>query len=82
MKELLKKLQVAVAAMNEIDDLWEADPENTEIEEEWQKRYEAEYEARTNLARAIKKLTGEIDMDTAMKMTHNPKLAELIERMA
>lgn len=82
MKTLLKKLQAAIEIMNDVDDRWEAEPENEVIEAEWQRCYEAEHEARTALASAITRLTREIDMDTAMKMTYNPKLAEIIEGMA
>jgi uncharacterized protein YqgV (UPF0045/DUF77 family) len=82
MKTLLKNLQDAIEIMNAVDDRWEAEPENEAIEVEWQKCYEAEYEARAALASAITRLTQKIDMDTAMKMTYNPKLAEIIGMMA
>lgn len=82
MKELLKRLESATAAMNEIDDRYEADPENEELEALWESMYTAEYEARVKLAAAVVSFTsGKIDPDTAVKMTYNPKLAELIGRL-
>lgn len=81
MKTLLNKLQAAIEITNAVDDRWAAEPENEAIEAEWQRCYEAEYAARTELASAITRLTQEIDMATAMKMTYNPKLAEIIEGM-
>ena len=79
MKEILKRLETAVKIMNNIDDMWENDPENADLEKAWGEAYNAEYEIRKELATAITKLTNEIDFDTALKMTYNPKTAELIK---
>lgn len=82
MKEILKRLETAVKVMNNIDDMWENDPENADLEKAWDEAYKAEYEIRKELATAIVNLTNEIDFDTALKMTYNPKTAELINAMA
>ena len=82
MKEILKRLETAVKIMNNIDDMWENDPENADLEKAWGEAYNAEYEIRKELATAITKLTNEIDFDTALKMTYNPKTAELIKATA
>ena len=78
MKGILKRLETAIEIMNDIDDKWENDPENTDLEKKWNNAYKAEWNIRSELATAIVNLTNEIDFDTAFKMTYNPKTAELI----
>ena len=83
MKEILKRLNAAIEAGNAADDAWEKDPENAELEKAFDETYKAEYAIRKELAAAIVKATaGQIDEQTAFKMTYNPKLAELIESAA
>lgn len=82
MKEILNRLEAAIKASNAADEAWENDPESVEAEAEFQRTYEVEYSIRRELAKAITDLTNEIDADTALKMTYNPKLAELIGMMA
>lgn len=79
MKEILKRLEKAIEIMSVIDEKWENDPENAGIEKEWNDAYKAEYEIRVELAKAIENFAKEIDFDTALKMTYNPKTAELIK---
>lgn len=57
-------------------------PESTEAEKEFDEAYKAEYEARKELAATIVKFTKEIDFETALKMTYNPKTVELIKMTA
>ena len=78
MKGILKRLETAIEIMNDIDDKWENDPENTDLEKKWNDADKAEWNIRSELATAIVNLTNEIDFDTAFKMTYNPKTAELI----
>lgn len=82
MKEILKRLEKAIERSNTADEAWEANPESEAAEKEFDEAYKAEYETRKELATAITKLTKEIDFETAMKMTYNPKLAELIKMTA
>lgn len=82
MKEMLKRLEKAIERSNAADEAWEMKPESEAAEKEFDEAYKAEYEARTELANAIVKLTKEIDFETAMKMTYNPKTFELIKMTA
>lgn len=82
MKEILSRLETAIMKSNAADEAWENNPESAEAEAEFQRTYEEEYSIRRELAKAITELTNEIDADTALKMTYNPKLAELIGMMA
>lgn len=79
MKEIVKRFESAIEESNKIDEKWELDPENTELEKAWNDAYKTEYDIRKELASAIMKFTKEIDFDTAFKMTYNPKTIELIK---
>lgn len=78
MKEILKRLEIAIEISNAIDEKWENDPENTDLEKKWNDAYKAEWNIRSELATAIVNLTNEIDFETAFKMTYDPKTAKLI----
>lgn len=79
MKEIVKRLEKAIAESNKIDSEWENNPESTELEKAWDDAYKAEYEIRKELANAIVEFAKKIDYDTAFKMTYNPKTIELIQ---
>jgi hypothetical protein len=79
MKEIVKRLEKAIAESNRIDSEYEKNPESAELEKAFDDAYKAEYEIRKELANAIIKFTKEIDFDTAFKMTYNPKTIELIK---
>lgn len=82
LKKLMAALNAACKAGDALDEAWELDPENKEIEQKWNDAYTKEYECRRSLARAITSITAQIDYDTAYKMTFDPKLANLINRLA
>ena len=82
MNEILKRLEKAIERGNAADDAYEQNPESAEAEKEFSEAYAAEIEIRKELASAIVKFTKQIDFDTAMKMTYNPKLTELINMLA
>lgn len=82
LKELMRSLTIKAMDADCADAAWEADPENPELEAEFDRAYKAEYRCREKLAQAIASLAPEIDYKTAFKMTYNPKLADLISRMA
>ena len=79
MKEIVKRLEKAIAESNRIDDEFEKNPESAELEKAFDDAYEAEYAIRKELANAIVEFAKEIDYDTAFKMTYNPKTIELIQ---
>lgn len=79
MKEIVKRLEKAIAESNKIDSEWELNPESTELEKAWDEAYKTEYAIRKELASAIMNFTKEIDLDTAFKMTYNPHTIELIK---
>ena len=82
LKKLLAALNAATELANAADEAYEREPENEEFAEAFDRSYKAEFEYRRNLADAITKLISEIDYKTAFKMTFNPKLADLINRLA
>lgn len=83
MKELLKRLEAAVEIGNKADEAWENEPENKELEAAFTKAYNTEYRIREELAAEVVTITkGKIDMKTALHMTYDPKLAEIIGMMA
>lgn len=79
MKEIVKRLEKAIAESNRIDSEYEKNPESAELEKAFDDAYEAEYAIRKELADAIVKFAKKIDYDTAFKMTYNPKTIELIQ---
>ena len=79
MKEIVKRLEKAIAESNRIDSQYEKNPESAELEKAFDDAYEAEYAIRKELANAIVEFAKEIDYDTAFKMTYNPKTIELIQ---
>lgn len=79
MKEIVKRLEKAIAESNRIDSEYEKNPESAELEKAFDDAYKAEYEIRKELANAIVEFAKEIDYDTAFKMTYNPKTIELIK---
>ena len=79
MKEIVKRLEKAIAESNRIDSEYEKSPESAELEKAFDDAYEAEYAIRKELANAIVEFAKEIDYDTAFKMTYNPKTIELIQ---
>ena len=79
MKEIVKRLEKAIAESTRIDSEYEKNPESAELEKAFDDAYKAEYEIRKELANAIVKFAKEIDYDTAFKMTYNPKTIELIQ---
>lgn len=69
MKELLKRLAIAEKAADEADQAYEADPENIEKEEAFDRAYEVEYNLYMKAANEIVKITsGQIDFETAKAM--------------
>lgn len=69
MKELLKRLAIAEKEANEADQAYEADPENIEKEEAFDRAYKAEYDLYMKAANEIVKITsGKIDIKTAAAM--------------
>ena len=81
MKELLIRLNAAIEAGNKADEAWDKDPGNKELEREFMRAYNAEYRIREQLAAAItERANGVVDLRTALHMTYNPKLAEIVRR--
>lgn len=79
MKEIVKRLEKAIAESNRIDSEYEKNPESADLEKAFDDAYKAEYAIRKELANAIVEFAKEIDYDTAFKMTYNPKTIELIQ---
>ena len=85
MKELFKKYEMLEAEANRADDAWGADPENEQLEAEFDRAYQAEHEAFTELVNAIVKLSGgQIEHKTAAMMIRAKRneLKTLIEKIA
>lgn len=53
LKELLRKLDEAVAQTNKLDDKWSEEPENKDLETAWNLAYKAEYEAHKAFSKAL-----------------------------
>lgn len=79
MKEIVKRLEEAIAESNRIDSEYEKNPESAELEKAFDDAYKAEYAIRKELASAIMKFTKKIDLETAFKMTYNPQTIDLIK---
>ena len=84
-KTLWNKYLEAEKLANEIDEAFELDPENEEIESKWDEAYKAEYEAKEQVTDKIVEMTsGMIDKKTAntMILAKRKELVELISRIA
>lgn len=77
LKRLMAEFEAAEKESDRIDELWEEDYENEELEAEWTAAYKAETSAREKLQDALVKLTNEaVDGKTARMMIY-AKRAEL-----
>lgn len=82
MLELLKKFEEAEAESNRLDVLFEADPENEELEKAWDIAYKKEYEALEECVKMIVKISrGQIDGKAAhaMVLTKRDELKEIFK---
>lgn len=77
MKELLEKLSAAELEANRLDGLWDANPDNAELEAQWDAAYKAEGAVFAKVVSELVKITsGQIDRSTAASMLRN-KRAEI-----
>ncbi|GFH92639.1 hypothetical protein IMSAGC002_03911 [Lachnospiraceae bacterium] len=85
-KGLLKKLEKfeeLEAAANKADEVYQAEPENAELEAAFDKAYKEEFEAMEELLNSITAyMNGEIDTETSKKMlfTHREELKQILEK--
>lgn len=85
LKNLFEAYERAEMASTEIENRWDADPENEELEKAFDVAYELEHKALMKLAEGIKDFTGgKIDIKTAriMIMKKMPELKALMNRIA
>ena len=85
MKELLRRLAEAERKTTEIDEKWVADPENEELEREWDEAYKIEFELHQELVKAIVEYTkGQITENIAKRMvaTKREELTKILEKAA
>jgi hypothetical protein len=69
MKDLLQELELASAKSNKLDEAWDADPMNEDLEKAWDEAYTAEHEIFIKCAEKLVEITnGQIDMPTATTM--------------
>ena len=69
MRELLQELELATAKINKLDEAWDADPMNEDLEKAWDKAYKAEHEIFMKCATKLVEITnGQIDLPTATTM--------------
>lgn len=74
MKELLEKLNSAELEANRIDALWEADPDNAELEAQWDAAYKTEGAVFAKVVSELVKITsGQIDRSTAASMLRSKR---------
>ena len=74
MKELLEKLNAAELEANMIDGLWEADPDNAELEAQWDAAYKTEGAAFAKVVSENVKITsGQIYRSTAATMSRRKR---------
>lgn len=80
LKNLLNELEKAEAKTNELDELWNEDPNNEDIAKAWDEAYNAEYEASLKVIAYIHNLA-KIDKKVAraMVITHREKLQLIAE---
>lgn len=84
-KNLFKKYEIAIMLSDAADKAWENDPENEQAEINFDAAYKKEWDARRELAKAIKEFTkGAIDQITAERMTISKydELKSLVARIA
>lgn len=75
MKELLKKLNAAELEANRIDELWEADPDNAELEAQWDAAYKTEGAIFAKAVYELVKITsGQINLSTAASMLRSKRV--------
>lgn len=75
MKELLEKLSAAELEANRLDGLWDADPDNAELEAQWDAAYKAEGAVFAKVVSELVKITsGQIDRSTAALMLRNKRV--------
>lgn len=85
LKRLMKEFEAAEEKSNRLDDLWEDDYDNEDLEQEWMKAYKEEWIARERLQAAIVSFThGMIDAKTVgtIILAKRDELKSLIERLA
>ena len=85
LKDLMKKFEESRKISDYWDKKYEADPENTEVEKEWDKAYTTYQHNFVELMKGIvRESNNEIDAKTARKMilTKRKGLKALIEKMA
>lgn len=58
LKELIDKMEALEAESDKLDDLLENDPENKDIEAEWERAYNASFEAHSKVVDYIVELIG------------------------
>lgn len=83
-KTLFTNYEVAEERANKADEAWNNEPENEELEAEFDRAYEAEYNAFEKLVNAISKFTNnQIDTKTAglMVRTKRNELKAIIEKI-
>ena len=84
-KNLMNELVKAESAMNDLDALYEANPENEEIEKRWDAQYKIMWDAREALEDEIVKITaGKITKKIAHAMVAGKRaeLQALVARLA
>ena len=85
MKRLMKRLEEAERRADAIDQAWENDYENEELEKEFMKAYEEEHKAFNELAEEIVRFTaGQIEKKTAATMirAQRNELKAIISKIA
>lgn len=69
MKHFLETLKTAEMEANKLDELWGADPDNEELESQWDTAYKAQHKAFSEAVAEIVRITsGQIDNKTAASM--------------
>lgn len=83
LKQYYEAYKKAQAESNKLDELIEANPEDTAIEAAWDLAYEKEYTQFSLLADHIAKMTGMSTADARLLVMKKPvELAALMERIA
>lgn len=82
MKHFLETLKAAETEANRLDELWEADPDNEELESQWDAAYKAQHKAFSEAVAEIVRITsGQISNKTAASMlrTKRSEVEKLFE---